>query len=300
VIVVVGSINVDLVALAPKIPAVGETVAGTDFRTHPGGKGANQAVAVARLGHPVQMIGKVGTDAFGAESRKHLEAAGVGVFGVGTHDGPTGIASIVVSSRGDNSIVVVPGANAAVDPAYLDEHVALVRGAALVLTQLEIPRETIEHLAAMCARENVPLVLDPAPAMELPASVLRAAEWFTPNETEAAFYVGAHDPHETARALVDMGCRGVVLKMGARGVYVASARAQELVPALSAEAVDTTAAGDAFNGAFAVGLVSGMSPKESATFACAAAAISVTRRGAQPSMPTLEETKARMAATTAS
>ena len=289
-IVVVGSINMDLVAMASKIPAVGETVVGTDFQTHPGGKGANQAVAVARLGHPVRMIGKVGNDAFGSELRKQLQEAGVGVDAVGTHVGPSGTAVIVVSSRGENSIVVVPGANSAVTPEYLDEHVELVRAAGLVLTQLEIPLETVEHLAAICERENVPLVVDPAPAMELPASVLRAAHWFTPNETEAAFYVGARDPSASASALLGMGCRGVVLKMGARGVVVSSSDAeQEFIPAFSVEAIDTTAAGDAFNGAFAVGLVKGSSPKDSATFATAVAAISVTRRGAQPSMPTLEE-----------
>jgi len=291
-IVVVGSINMDLVAIASKIPAVGETVAGTDFRTHPGGKGANQAVAVARLGHPVRMIGKVGTDAFGAELENHLREAGVDIEGVATHQGPSGTAVIVVSPSGDNSIVVVPGANAAVDARFVDEHVAMIRGAALVLAQLEIPLATIEHLAALCARENVPLVLDPAPATELPASLIRAVDWLTPNETEAAFYVGAHTAHETARALVDMGCRGVVLKLGSRGVYVSSTRWQDFCPAFSVEAIDTTAAGDAFNGAFAVGLAKGMSPKESATFATAAAAISVTRRGAQASMPTREEVEA--------
>jgi ribokinase len=295
-IVVVGSINLDLVALARTIPAVGETVVGTDFQTHPGGKGANQAVAIARLGHRVQMIGKVGRDAFGAELENHLASAGVGLDGVGRHEGASGTALIVVSARGDNSIVVVPGANAAVDSAYVDEHIALIRGAALVLTQLEIPPETVEHLAAVCARENVPLIVDPAPALALPASVFRAAAWFTPNETEAAFYAPSKATEdETARALLDMGCRGVVLKLGARGAYVASSDGGHLTPAFAVEAVDTTAAGDAFNGAFAVGLANGSSPRESATFASAVAAISVTRRGAQPSMPTLEETEAFMA-----
>ncbi len=290
-IVVVGSINMDLVAVARKIPAVGETVVGTDFRTHPGGKGANQAVAVARLGHPVRMIGKLGNDALGAELRTHLQDAGVGLDGVGSHEGPSGTALIVVSSDGENSIVVVPGANAAVSPQYLDEHVELVRGAALVLTQLEIPLETVEHLAALCARAKVPLVIDPAPAKELTASVLRAADWLTPNETEATFYVGTNEPSASANALHAMGCRGVVLKMGARGAFVSSSLGACSVPAFAVQAVDMTAAGDAFNGAFAVGLVKGSSPAESATFAAAAAAVSVTRRGAQPSMPTLEETR---------
>ena len=293
-IVVVGSINLDLVAIARKIPVVGETVIATDLQTHPGGKGANQAVAVARLGHPVEMIGKLGNDAFGSELKKHLLDAGVGVDAVSTHEGPSGTAMITVSSAGENSIVVVPGANAAVTPSTLDDHVALIRKADLVLTQLEIPLETVEHLSAICAHENVPLVIDPAPAMDLSPTVLRAAAWLTPNETEAAHYVGAHDAHETARALVEMGCRGVVLKLGDRGAYVSSAREQEFVPAISVEAIDTTAAGDAFNGAFAVGLVKGLTPNDAATFATVVAAIAVTRRGAQSSMPTLEEVKSFM------
>ena len=296
-IVVVGSINLDLVAVASKIPSIGETVVGTDFQTHPGGKGANQAVAIARLGYPVQMIGKLGNDAFGTELRKHLQSAGVDIHAVGTQEGPSGAALIVVSSQGDNSIVVVPAANAAVTPQYLDDNIELIRQAGMVLTQLEIPLETVEHLAVLCERENVPLVLDPAPAMELPSSVLRAVEWFTPNETEAAFYSGAStqssptSADERARALLTTGCKGVVFKMGPDGVYVSSSHGQNLVPAFSVRAVDTTAAGDAFNGAFAVGLMKGLSPNESATFATAVAAISVTRKGAQPSMPTLEEAK---------
>jgi ribokinase len=295
-IVVVGSINLDLVAVAARIPAVGETVIGTDFQIHPGGKGANQAVAVARLGYPVQMIGRVGDDVFGSQLRAHLESSGVGTEGVLPSGGASGVALIVVSAKGENSIVVAPGANARLTPKDLEANLPLIKEAGLVLTQLEIPPETIERLAEICAQEKVPLILDPAPARELSRSVLEAAAWFTPNETEAAFYAknsSAQDPGTVADALFDSGCRGVVLKMGSRGVYLASGRGErESVPAFPVKAVDSTAAGDAFNGGFAVGLMLGKSTRDSAIFAAAVAAISVTRVGAQPSMPTLKEVDA--------
>lgn len=291
-IVVVGSINLDLVAVAARIPSVGETVLGTDFQTHPGGKGANQAVAVARLGYPVEMVGRVGDDAFGSQLRTHLESAGVGTKGVATSPGASGVAVIAVSSKGENSIIVAPGANGKLTPQDLIANLSLIRQAGLVLAQLEIPLETIEHLAEICARENVPLILDPAPARELPKNVLEHSTWFTPNESEAAFYIGGthHDPENAAGLLFNKGCRGVLLKMGSRGVYLAHERGHgETIPAFPVTAVDSTAAGDAFNGAFAVGLMLGKSPLESARFAAAVAAISVTRMGAQSSMPSMDE-----------
>ena len=291
-IVVVGSINLDLVAVTTRIPSIGETVLGTDFLTHPGGKGANQAVAVARLGYPVQMIGRLGDDAFGAQLRANLEKAGVGTESIATSEGSSGVALIEVSSKGENSIVVVPGANSKLTPQDIGAHLRLIRQAGLVLAQLEIPLETIEQLAETCAREDVPLILDPAPANDLPRNVLERTTWFTPNESEAAFYAGNEldDSEKIAEALFDKGCRGVVLKMGSRGVYLAHQRGRgESVRAFSVAAVDSTAAGDAFNGAFAVGLMEGKSPRDSARFAAAVAAISVTREGAQPSMPTMAE-----------
>ncbi len=294
-IVVVGSINLDLVAVTTKIPAVGETVLGTDFQTHPGGKGANQAVAAARLGYPVQMIGRLGDDAFGAQLRANLERAGVGTERIATSEGSSGVALIEVSSKGENSIVVVPGANARLTPQDLAANLRLIRQAGVVLVQLEIPLETVEQLAEICAREKVPLILDPAPANDLPRNVLERTTWFTPNESEAAFYAGdeSDDSKKVAEALFDKGCSGVLLKMGSRGVYLAHERGEsEAVPAFSVTAVDSTGAGDAFNGAFAVGLMQGKSPRDSAQFAAAVAAISVTREGAQPSMPTMAEVEA--------
>lgn len=296
-IVVVGSINTDLVAIARHIPAIGETVIGTDFQIHPGGKGANQAVAVACLGYPVRLIGRLGNDSFGAQLRAHLNNAGVDLAGVATSEGTSGVAVIVVSHLGENSIVVTPGANAQVTPHDLDANLEMIRSAGVVLAQLEIPIETVEHLSLICKREGVPLILDPAPATALPPGIFKAVTWFTPNQTEAAFFTGGYangagklPPAEMAALILSKGSGGVVLKMGAEGIYFASASGErEFVPAFPVKAVDTTAAGDAFNGAFATGLMLGKSALKSAQFATAVAGISVTRAGAQPSMPAMAE-----------
>ena len=299
-IVVVGSINIDLVSKAERIPVSGETVLATEFKTHLGGKGANQAVAIARLGYPVHMIGKVGSDSFGEKLRSGLEQAGVDISAVGTVEDSSGVAMIVVSPEGDNIIIVTPGANSALRPHDLDAHVEMIRSARLVLAQLETPMDTIEYLAQLCEREGVPLMLDPAPSHALSPAVLRQISWFTPNETEAAFYAAGkkkESVEETAERLLQQGLRGVVLKLGASGVYLRRQEGLKLhVPAFPVKAVDTTAAGDAFNGAFAVGLARGQSPQESARFAAAAAAVSVTRAGAQPSMPTTDEVDAILTA----
>ena len=302
-IVVVGSINMDLVANTPRIPLAGETLLGQDFQTHHGGKGANQAVAVGRLGYPVSMIGRVGDDAFGTELRAGLESAGVGTAGVATSAGASGVAVIVVAESGENSIVVIPGANAHVTPADLDASIETIRSAGMILAQLEIPLETVLHLAAICAREGVPLMLDPAPAAALPPELLKNVTWFTPNETEAAFFIGdpsnsTKESPEIAKSLMSKGIRGVVLKLGARGAYLASPDGvMASIQPFPVRAVDTTAAGDCFNGAFAVGLLMGKDPAESARFAAAAAAISVTRVGAQSSMPALNEVLDKLNAT---
>ena len=294
-IVVVGSINIDLVAAAERIPIAGETVLGTDFHINPGGKGANQAVAIARLGYPVRMIGRLGDDVFGAQLRTHLVNEGVDLTGVSAAQASSGVAAIAVSASGENSIVVIQGANALLTPEYLEANARIVRSAGLVLTQLEIPQETVNYLAEICSREKIPLILDPAPARELPPSLLERIQWFTPNEVEAEFFIGkgdgaAADPARAAGRVLRQGVRGVVLKLGARGAYLASATGlNQAISPFSVAATDTTAAGDAFNGAFAAGLMLGKGPLESARFAAAAAAISVTRPGAQPSMPAMEE-----------
>jgi ribokinase len=302
-IVVVGSINMDMVATTNRIPTTGETVLGTGFQTHPGGKGANQAVAVARLGYPVKMVGRLGSDSVGAELRAHLQEAGVDTAGVANSEGASGVAIIVVSEDGQNIIVVTPGANAKLTPEDLDANIETIRNAGIVLAQLEIPMETVEYLAKICAREGVPLMLDPAPAAELSPELLKQIQWITPNQTEAGFYLkdrvsteGKADEAAIAQSLLNKGPRGVILKMGGDGVYVADqAGLRETVSAFNMKVIDTTAAGDAFNGGFATALMLGKSPAESARFANAVAGISVTRQGAQPSMPSMSEVEELLA-----
>jgi len=299
-IVVVGSINLDLVVTSQRVPVAGETLTGRQFQTHPGGKGANQAVAAARLGYPVRMVGRLGTDSFGRELRTHLDHAGVDTSAVQSVEGASGVALIIVEEHGENCIVVVPGANAQVTSEYVDSQWEYIRDAGMVLAQLEIPLETIEHLAHRCSHSGIPFMLDPAPARALPPKLLSYVTWFTPNETEAAFYTPAYstsntDPGQAARLFLTQGATNVILKMGSRGAWLAAPGIDRQVPAITVNAVDTTAAGDAFNGAFAVALMRGNSPVESARFATAAAACSVTRHGAQPSMPTLGEVESLLA-----
>ncbi len=295
-IVVVGSINIDLVARVEHIPESGQTLLGSNFDIHPGGKGANQAVTVARLGYPVQLIGQLGSDVFGQQLREQMVAMGVDASCVGIAEGNSGVAVIAVAVKGENSIIVVPGANLFVLPAYLDLHIDVIQNAAAVLAQAEIPFETVLYLAEICAEAKVPLIFDPSPACDLPAKLLTRLTWITPNETEAAFYTardskvsGESDPGTIAHSILSLGVSGVVLKMGSRGAYVATAGSETQIHPFPVEATDTTAAGDVFNGAFAVGLLRGRTAVESARFASAAAAISVTRPGAQRSAPTMAE-----------
>ena len=292
-IVVVGSINLDLVAATPHIPLPGQTVSGSTFQTFPGGKGANQAVAAARLGGTVRMIGKLGSDVFATQLKKSLEDAGVKTDAIGRADGPSGVALITTDPEGENAITVVAGANGLLSPADLEAKLELIRSAGILLTQLEIPMETVECLAGMAAKEGIPLMLDPAPAQLLPSSILKSVEWLTPNETELwpqleqpAQDLSADVLQEAASQLLARGSRNVILKLGERGCYLALADGtRKLLPAYDVRAVDTTAAGDAFNGALAVALLRGDDAANSALWASAVAAISVTRHGAQPSMP---------------
>jgi ribokinase len=286
-IVIVGSVTMDLVTRAKQIPRTGQTLIGTSFETTPGGKGANQAVAAARLGYPVNMVGMVGDDAFGKALLDNLAGAGVDTRAMVQTTGSSGLAPMFVAESGENSIVVVPGANGKVDCAAVDRQAALIRSAGLVLCQLELPMETTCHTLALCADAGVPVMLDPAPAAPLPDTVFGQAAWFTPNETEAAFYLGEEQtPEDGAKHLLARGLKGVVLKRGGEGSYVAVANGKAAwVPAFAVQAIDTVGAGDCFNGAFAVALLEGNDPWVAARFASAAAAISATRRGAQASMP---------------
>jgi ribokinase len=296
-IVIVGSINMDLVARTPRIPLAGETITGSDFVTTPGGKGANQAVAVARLGAASKMLGMVGEDVFGTALLDNLRNAGVDASAVKQTAGPSGVAPIAVADNGQNSIVVVPGANGKVDAAYIDANAGTIRSAGMVLLQLEIPIATIDRVLAICAEAKVPVMMDPAPAAPLPNSFFPRIAWFTPNETEATLYTGEGlSVEQAASTLLAKGVRGVVLKRGAEGAYVATNGIAEWVPPFKVEAIDTVAAGDCFNGAFAVALSEGRDPWAAARFASAAAAISVTCRGAQSAMPAREEVEVFLSA----
>lgn len=297
-IIVVGSVNQDLVGTADHVPLPGETVSGTSFAMFHGGKGANQAVGVARLGWPVHMIAKVGDDAFGAPLKRALKSAGVDVRGVKVVKGSSGVALINIGSDGQNSILGIPGANWKMQPADVTKNASLLRRAGAFLTQLEIPLPAIETLAVFASREGIPFILDPAPARELPSGLLRDTAWITPNESETRILCGL-PPNEPitpetaagcAEMLLERGPKNVIIKMGAQGCLVATHDGQRYnVPAFSVQAVDSTAAGDAFNAGFAVSLLSGKSILEAARYASAVAAISVTRRGAQPSMPKAAE-----------
>jgi ribokinase len=295
-IVVVGSVTMDMVTVTPQIPRIGQTVIGTSFSTTPGGKGANQAVAAARLGYPVQFLGMVGDDVYGPQLIENLSQAGVNTSAMIATPGSSGLAPIFLDESGQNAIVVVPGANGKVDTAYVHKHVEVIRNAGMVLCQLELPMATIDHTLALCAELNIPVMLDPAPAAALSNPVWKQVAWFTPNETEAAFYLdNGSDPEPISRELLARGLKGVVLKRGAEGAYVAVAGGKAgWVRPFPVDAIDTVAAGDCFNGAFAVALLEGKDPWAAARFACAASAISVTRRGAQASMPTRSDLNAFM------
>ena len=299
-IVVVGSVSLDFVAGAERVPLPGETLTGRTFSTFYGGKGANQAVAAARLGYPVSMVCKVGDDSFGPSLKSGLRKAGVDVRAVGTAKGSSGIALINIGADGQNGIVVVPGANGKLLPKDITHSSALLQKAGMLLTQLEIPLITIETLAVFAHKNKIPLMLDPAPARELPTGLLQCVTWITPNESETRTLCGldSHEPVTPATAercanlLMERGPRNVVIKMGSQGAFLAtSTGTREMIPSFTVKAVDSTAAGDAFNAGFAVSLLSGAAPAQAARYASAVAAISVTRMGAQPSMPAAREVK---------
>jgi ribokinase len=297
-IVVMGSVNFDLVATGERVPLPGETLTGIDFATFHGGKGANQAVAVAKLGYPVSMIAKVGDDDFGPGLKQALRKAGVDVRAVETVKGSSGVALINIGKDGQNNIVAVPGANGRVTGRDVTKHTALLRKAGMILAQLEIPLDAMDALAGFARKHSIPLMLDPAPARELPTELLQSTTWITPNESETRILCGLPSnepvtPSTAARCanlLIARGPKNVIIKMGAQGAFIATADGiREMAPAFHVTAVDTTAAGDAFNAGFAVSLLSRKAPLEAARYGAAVAAISVTRKGAQPSMPTRQE-----------
>lgn len=295
-ILVVGSANMDLVAFADRLPAPGETLLGGAFQSFAGGKGGNQAVAAARAGGKVAFLGRVGNDLFGARLRGGLEEDGVDTRLLGTVDGASGVA-IIMSGGGNNMIVVAPGANNAVTADVIDK--SAFTGIRFVLAQLETPLDGVIAAARLARAGGAIFILDPAPARALPGELLSTVDWLTPNESEACGLLGLKslgDPAAMARQLMALGPRGVVLKLGGQGVVVLGEDGSPvMIPARKVTVADTTAAGDAFNGAFAVALSEGRSAEDAARFAVTAAGISVTRQGAQPAMARRAEIEAAMA-----
>lgn len=292
-IFVVGSLNADLVTRLERFPAPGETVTALDFAVHPGGKGANQAYAAARLGGRVAMLGCIGRDANGELLMQSLRSAGVDVSPVnGDADAPTGQALIALDASGENQIVVVPGANARLTPEIVQAHEARIAAAAVVLLQLEVPLMAVLAAARIARNGGATVILDPAPARPLPASLLECVDYLTPNESELQTLTGgaAGGPTEqAARRLADGRRLRVIVKMGEAGALLVETEGHALWPARRVEAVDATGAGDAFNAALAVALAEGRPLPEAGRLATAASALCVTRAGAQPSMPTRQE-----------
>ena len=298
-IIVFGSINMDLVARTPRLPAPGETITGHDFFTAPGGKGANQAVASARLQAPTLMVGRVGGDAFGTQLRQNLAEAGVDTAGVLTDTSVTsGVAVIAVDDTAQNNIIIVAGANGQVGQADVDRLSQHLAGVKVLLLQLEVPLAAVLAAASTARQQGVLVVLDPAPARELPAELYQVVDVLTPNEVEAGPLAGfaVKDQQDAARAaqtLLERGVTTAIIKMGSQGAFYATRAGGELssgfVPAFLVKAVDTVAAGDAFNGALAAALVEERPLAEAVRWGAVAGALSATKAGAQPSMPTRAE-----------
>jgi ribokinase len=297
-IIVVGSLNMDLVITADRMPLPGETIPGRSFQTIPGGKGANQAVAAARLGSPVAMAGRIGDDDFGAALVENLDRQGVDASPIQVDgEAATGIALIIVDERGENSIVVAGGANLRMSPRDVDKLAGLWPQAKLLLLQFEVPMETIAHAMAMAALHGVQVILNPAPARTVSPQFLAQADYLVPNEIEAAMLTGVKvrdlaSAEEAARKLQGYGVPVVIITLGEKGALAVSGEEAFHVPAWRVDAVDTTAAGDAFNGGLAAALNQGLALREAVRYATCAGTLAATRFGAQTSLPTAGEVQA--------
>ncbi|MGY4688885.1 ribokinase [Salibacterium sp. K-3] len=281
-ITVIGSINMDLATSTERMPAQGETVLGEDFATIPGGKGANQAVAAAKLGAEVDFIGRVGNDVFGGRLTEHMKEQGVSVrYLEPVTDMPSGTASIILSEQ-DNRIIVVPGANQAVTPEVVEAHEHVIAESGIVLLQLEIPVESVAKAAELAAKHGTTVILNPAPVQELPGELLQNTDYFTPNEHELLHLF----QNEADKALYHPRC---IMTKGADGVLFTEDNKERHISGYPVEPVDTTGAGDTFNGALAAALTGGRSLADACRRANAAAALSVQKMGAQGGMPSQEE-----------
>ena len=289
-IVVVGSLNMDLVVKTPRHPEVGETILGSEFRTYPGGKGANQAVAAAKLGCPVKMVGRVGKDPFANEL---LEAISIekldSAYIIRDPNEPTGVAFITVDQDGQNSIIVIPGANARVSPEDVQAAEKVFIGAAVLLIQLECPLPAVVRAIDLAKKHQLQVVLNPAPGQVLGIDILSKVDFLLPNQSELALISGEQELNRAIDTMGELGCGAMVVTMGGEGVLVVDATSEIQIPALDVKVVDTTAAGDAFAGAFAVALTEGYGLYDAARWGTIAGALAVTGAGAQPSLPSRVE-----------
>ncbi|MFZ6688115.1 ribokinase [Undibacterium sp. SXout11W] len=294
-ITVVGSVNMDLVFRTPRMPALGETLHGHEFRQIPGGKGANQAVAAARQGAQVNFIGAVGDDGFGAFSKQCLSAEGIDITHLSTVAGvATGVAGILVEDAGDNSIVLAAGANACLQEQHIEAARSGISGAQLLLCQLETPIATVERAIAVARAEGVKVILNPAPARDLSPALLKQVDFLILNETEASQLSGITVNDQTtaqtaSEKLLAMGVVTIILTMGGNGALITQQAGSQFIKAIKVDVVDTTAAGDTFVGAFAVGIANGLTVLEASVEAQYTAALTVTRLGAQTSIPQRQE-----------
>jgi len=298
IITVVGSSNTDMVIKADHLPVPGETILGGTFFMNPGGKGANQAVAAARLGGNISFICKTGNDIFGRQSLQLFKEEGINTSYLISDSGlPSGVALITVDKNAENCIVVASGANAALSPADLLQSREMITESSMVLMQLEIPLETVVYVAATAFEKNIPVVLNPAPACVLPNSLLSCISILTPNKTEAEMLSGIkvldfQSAKKAAQKIKDRGVKTVIITLGNEGALVLHEDVFTQIPAFPVNAVDTTAAGDTFNGALVVALSEGKDILQATSYACKASAISVTRIGAQASIPYKREVDA--------
>lgn len=295
-VIVVGSINTDFVVKVDRLPIAGETINGYDFLTAAGGKGANQAVAAARLGARTYMVGRVGGDRFGIELCESLQSQGVQIDRVLIDDrSPSGTAVIVVDRQGENQIAIVAGANGNLGESDVENMRELLPHAKVLLMQLEIPLSTVELAARLARAQNVPVILDPAPVLpNLPTPLFSCIDIITPNEIEASQLLGfpVHDRKtatQAARTLMQMGVESAIVKLGGQGAVCATADETFFMPAFPIQPVDTVAAGDAFNGAMAAAIAVGLPLKQAIVWGAAAGALCATKSGAQAAMPNLEE-----------
>ncbi|MCZ6632300.1 MAG: ribokinase [bacterium] len=294
-VLVIGSSNTDLVISTNRLPKPGETLLGAAFFTAPGGKGANQAVAAARSGAHVTLIARVGQDDFGKTAMAGFQKEGIDTtYVLADPELPSGVAFILVDGQGENSIVVASGANAALSPVQIDAAAPAFERADLCLLQLETPLDTVEYATLLAVEHHVPVILNPAPACPLSANLLSNLDIITPNETETEILTGIlpdteDKAYQAARSLLEQGVKTILITLGSRGAFLVADGKPTHIPAPSATVKDTTAAGDAFNGALASALSAGQSLEDAVKFANGAGALTVTKQGAQPAIPTKQD-----------